>query len=199
MSEIFKQVEQAILERKRSLAEAIITAADIKTRHQNESERKEKEYRLSVEQRIERNKKFLEDSGAVGLFKDLINSGIVRMSDNPTYAEGIKYGEPRLDIRNLVGYEIVKTGVYEPAKIEWEQQCESVSLVFNHQTQQYRSLKDGLCEANVYDYCTFIVSPSGQIGIDKNGKFDYDERSFTEIKVEEIPQVVSKVLMQHIK
>ena len=196
MTKEFEIVQKIVLEAEQRK----ITEQKALTDKKSQEQKKLKQV-LEKEKRTNNNGQILKNSGVVKLFQEIIDSGLVKMKNEPCYENRPILRDTIFGKRYFTGKKRVKISDYEPAIIKWGEECQSVSLVFNRRVERcyIGSCYDEWHTEVSYDSCTFVVLPSGGIGLDK-GKNNIDSKSeYVEIKIEEIPQIVSEALVQRIK
>ncbi|MDD4785509.1 MAG: hypothetical protein PHH12_03615 [Candidatus Shapirobacteria bacterium] len=163
MTKEFENIQKTVVSKRIELD--TITRISQQNKEIEERNKKEQE-RANSEKRAIENRKIFEEAGVVKLFEEIRDSGLVKCNDKPIYGKESIYKKKLFGGKEQVGTKIVKLADYIPAKINWGEECGSISLLFNER----KNSKIDSCEPDSYNYdcCYLEILSNKKIGISKS-------------------------------
>lgn len=182
---------------------------------EDEAARKQAEDRqkqIESNQRAAENKRILENLGIVRLFEEIRDSGLVKFKYDPTYKTERKpvnhYKNTFFGGKKIIGTWAedteVKVSDFEPAKIAFGTENESISLQFNERTwnqgdNQYPSYCRNWQEITFYSTTNNTLEMGNILcSCQRTGDYDFEseKRVKAEIKIEKISEYIAEQISQ---
>lgn len=191
MSKEFENLKQIV--------SANIAEQELKIRTQKEEERTRVTLEnIESQKRAEENMRILKESGIIGLFEEIRDSGLLKYKNEPVYKKIGAYMNTPFE-KNIF-YEVddknAKTNEYDPARIEFGFENRSVGLRFNYWYSEggnYSSDSSGYSEILIEigsDNQIFLKTQSDKSHCkDRSGVLEYDP-IYTPIKSNNMIEVV---------